>query len=196
MLPLLLAGVVYLFLLAGAIVFLACLPLPLTRRYALSAALWCALWGPCTIALMLLAGAGLIVTAFITQTGKSQTIHAPDLLATFGWTYLIVGILITTTVATVSAIVHQAIIGRTTLALFRIYAAIISAGIGSIFGCALGWWMMTEVLTGYIWLIIWLICMFFLIVGFGTAAYRLARSLRGTHSQQLNWITAEEFSGQ
>jgi hypothetical protein len=41
MLPFLLAGIVFVFLLLGSIVFLVCLLIPWTRQYALSAALWC-----------------------------------------------------------------------------------------------------------------------------------------------------------
>src|ERR1700709_841994 len=95
MLPLLFAGILFLFLLVGSIVFMACLLLPQTRRHALSAALWCAMWGPCSVMLMLIAGVGLIATAFITKAGDGQTLHAPRLLAAFGWSYLTAGLLVT-----------------------------------------------------------------------------------------------------
>ena len=77
MLPFLLAGIVFIFLLLGSIVFLACVLIPPTRQYALSAALWCAMWGPCSVALMVVAGVGLITTAFITKVGGVQSLHAP-----------------------------------------------------------------------------------------------------------------------
>lgn len=47
MLPLLFAMIVFFFLLLGSLVFVVCILAPQTRRFALSAALWCALWGPC-----------------------------------------------------------------------------------------------------------------------------------------------------
>jgi hypothetical protein len=179
MLPLLFAGVVFLFLLVGSIVFLACLLLPPFRRYALSAALWCAMWGPCSIVLMLVAGVGLIATAFITKAGDGQTFHAPRLLSVFGWNYLIAAILVTVAVATASAWIHQVVVRRLPFALFRLYAAVVSAGIGSVFGWCLGWWMMAKSVSGHVSLLLWGICMLALIAGFGVAAYKGARGLRG-----------------
>ncbi len=195
MLPLLLAGILFLFLLLGSLVFLFCLVLPPTRRYALSAALWCAICGPCTVGLMLLAGARLIATAFITQTANSQTLHAPRLLAAFGWTYLIAGILLTTVLATSAAAIHQALITRMTFALFRLYAAVVTTGIGSIFGWCLGWFMMSGHLEGYLRFIVWISCMLALIALFGTAAYKTARHLRGAPPKQFTWITEAEYAG-
>jgi hypothetical protein len=195
MLPLLFAGTVLLFLLIGSFVFLMCLLASRTRQYALSAALWCAMWGPCSIVLMLIAGIALIATAFITKAGDVQTFHAPRLLSAFGWSYLIVGVVVTMVVATASAWIHQVVVRRLTLALFRLYAAAVSAGIGSVFGWSLGWWMMYRELSGYIWLFVWGICMLVLIAGFGVAAYKGARGLRGEAPKSFTWITPAEFSG-
>jgi len=196
MLPLLFAGIVFLFLLIGSIVFLVCLPLPWTRQYALSVALWCAMWGPCSVTLMVLAGVGLVAAAFVTKAGDLQTFHAPRLLSAFGWSYLIAGVLITTVVATASAWIHQVVVRRLTLALFRLYSAAVSAGIGSVFGWTLGWWMMYQQLSGYVWLVLWGICMLALIAGFGAAAFKGARGLRGEPPKDFTWITPAEFSGQ
>jgi hypothetical protein len=195
MLPLLFAGIIFLFLPLGSTVFLVCLPFPRTRQYALSAALWCAMWGPCSVALMVLAGVGLVAAAFITKSGDMQTFHAPRLLSVFGWSYLIAGVLITTVVATASAWIHQVVVRRLTLALFRLYSAAIAGGIGSVFGWTLGWWMMYRELSGYAWLVVWGICMLALIVGFGAAAFKGARTLRGEPPKNLTWITPAEFSG-
>jgi len=193
MLPLLFAGIVFFFLLIGSIVFLACLLVSRTRQYALSAALWCAMWGPCSVMLMVLAGVGLIAAAFVTKAGDLQTFHTPRLLSAFGWTYLIAGVLITTVVATASTWIHQAVVRRITFALFRLYAAAVSAGIGSVFGWSLGWWMMYRELSGYVWLFVWGICMLALIAGFGVAAYKGARGLRGEAARSFTWITPAEF---
>jgi hypothetical protein len=195
MLPLLFSGIVFLFLLLGSIVFLACLVVPRARQYALSAALWFAMWGPCSVTLMVLAGIGLITAAFVTKAGDLQTFHAPRLLSVFGWSYLIAGILFTTMVATASAWVHQAVARRLTFALFRLYAVAVSAGIGSVFGWCLGWWMMFMELSGYAWLFVWGICMLALIVGFGVAAYKGARTLRGEAPEGFTWISPAEFAG-
>lgn len=195
MLPLMFAGIVFLFLVIGSIVFLLCLLVPRTRQYALSAALWCAMWGPCSVGLMVLAGVGLITAAFVTKAGDFQTFHAPRLLSAFGWGYLIAGILITIVVATISALIHQAVVRRLTLALFRLYATAVSASIGSVFGWSLGWWMMTRELSGYVWLFVWGVCMLALIAGFGVAAYKGARGLRGEAPRRFTWISPAEFSG-
>ena len=195
MLPLLFAGIIFLFLLIGSIVFLMCLLVPRTRQYALSAALWCAMWGPCSVTLMVLAGVGLITAAFITKTGNLQALHAPRLLSAFGWSYLIVGILITTLVATISAWIHQAVVRRFTFALFRLYAAAVSAGIGSVFGWSLGWWMMYREASGYVWFFVWGICMLALITTFGITAYKGARGLRGEMPKSFTWISSTEYSG-
>ena len=195
MLPLLFAGIAFLFLLVGSIAFLACSLLPPFRRYALSAALWCAMWGPCSIVLMLVAGVGLIATAFITKTGDGQTFHVPRLLSTFGWSYVAVGVLVTIAVATASAWIHQAVVRRLTFALFRLYAAVVSAGIGSVFGWCLGWWMMAKSVTGHGSLLLWVIAMLALIAGFGVAAYKGARGLRGEVPDRFMWISPDEFAG-
>lgn len=194
-LPLLFAGIVFFFLLVGSIVFLACLLLPPIRRYALSAALWCAIWGPCSIILMLVAGVGLIATAFIAKAGDGQTFHTPRLLPAFGWSYLAVGVLVTVTVATASARIHQAVVRRLTFALFRLYAAVVSAGIGSVFGWCLGLWMVAKSVSGHVSLLLWGICMLALIVGFGAAAHIGARGLRGGPPERFTWISPDEFAG-
>jgi hypothetical protein len=85
MILLLFAAIVFIFLALGSLVFVACVLVPPTRKYALSAALWCAVWGPCSVGLMTLAGLGLVASAFITKAGDMQSFHGPRLLAAFGW---------------------------------------------------------------------------------------------------------------
>ena len=196
MLPLLFAGIVLTFLLLGSLVFLASVLMPHARQYALSAAFWCAMWGPCSVMLMLVAGVGLIAAAFITKVGDVQSFHAPKLLSAFGWSYLIAGVLITTLIATVSAWIHQALMSRLTFALFRIYAATVSAGIGSVFGWCSGLWMMSKELNSYVWLSVWGVWMLALVLGFGVAAYRGARDLRGKAPKDFTWISPAEYAGQ
>jgi hypothetical protein len=196
-LPLLLASITFAFLLLGSVVFVACLPLPQTRRFALSAALWCAMWGPCTLALLLCAGLGIIASAFITKTGDVQSIHAPylpHLLAVLGWGYLTLGVLVTATVASATAWLHQVLTRRFTFALFRLYATLVSAGIGSVFGWCLGLWLLWANVTRHVlpW---WSLGTLFLVVGFGTAAYKNARELRGEAPTNFTWISPEEFAG-
>lgn len=188
------ALIIFGFLLLGAIAFLACVLLPPTRRFALSASFWVAFWGPCTVLLMVLAGIGLVAGSALMNAGKVQWTNAPKLLGELGWSYLIVGALITSLVATCAAWLHQLLIHRFTFALFRIYATVISAGIGSVFGCSLGWWIAAKEHT-YFGLWWWALGTIILVAGFGTAAYKTARALRGEPPTRFTWITPEEFAG-
>jgi hypothetical protein len=193
MLLVLLALIVFAFLFLGSIVFLACIVLPPTRRYALSTAFWFAVWGPCSVVLMMIAGLGLVAGALVMKTGSMQLTDAPKLLAAFGWSYVMVGALITTTVATGAAWFHQMLIHRFTFALFRLYATVISAGIGSVLGWSLGWWIVAKGITHPgLW---WVLEMVILIAGFGIAAYKGARGLRGKMPTKFTWISPEEFAG-
>jgi hypothetical protein len=194
MLVLLFAMIVFLFLLAGAVAFLICVALPPTRRFALSTALWWAMWGPCSVGLMTLAGLALVADAFISKSGDPHLLRHPRLLSTFGWTYLVGGILLTAVVASIAAWLHQFLIHRSTFALFRLYATAVVSGIGSVFGWCLSWWMLSQNIA-HVW--IWsLLSMPLLLVSFGVAAYRGAHSLRGEAPKKLTWITQEEFTRQ
>jgi len=196
-LPLLFAAIIFAFLLLGSIVFVACLPLQQTRRFALSAALWCAMWGPCSLALLLCAGLGVIASAFIKKTGDVQSINTPylpHLLAVLGWGYLILGVLVTATVASATAWLHQMLTQRFTFALFRLYATLVSAGIGSVFGWSLGLWLLWANITQHV-LPLWLLGMLVLILGFGATAYKYASAFRGDPPTTFTWISPEEFAG-
>ena len=195
MLLLLFAATIFIFLTLGSLVFVACALVPSTRRYALSAALWCAVWGPSSVGLMTLAGLGLVASAFISKAGDMQSFHAPSLLATLGWSYLIIGVLTTTIVATGASWLHQKLVRRFTFALFRLYATVVCAGIGSVLGWALGWWMMGKEVVHFsrLW---WCVGMLVLVVGFATAAYKNARQLRGKAPTSFTWISPDEFAGE
>jgi hypothetical protein len=193
MLPIAFGLIVFFCLLVGAVAFLVCVLIPPSRRYALSVALWFASWGPCAVALMLLAGLALVAEAFATKGADLQSRHMPRLISTFGWGYLIVGVLCTACVATVAAWVHQFVVRRFTFALFRLYATLVVAGIGSVFGWSLSWWMlMRDVPRTWVWS---LLGMAVLIAGFGVIAWKGARGLRGDAPTKLSWISKEEFSG-
>lgn len=195
MLAILFAVIVFAFLVLGAVVFLVCILVPPARKFALSAALWCAMWGPCSICWMTLAGLGLIARAFWTKNGDVTFFHTPTMAASFGWAYLIAGVLMTITVATTTALLHQALIRRFTFPLFRLYATAVIAGIGSVFGWCLSWWFMSLEVPHHMALPLELSVMLLLVFGFGIAAYKGARSLRGSPPSKLTWITPEEFAG-
>jgi hypothetical protein len=186
---LLFALIVYAFLFLGAVVFVVCALIPPTRRYALSAALWCAVWGPCSVGLMTLAGLGLVVTAFINDAGGDAMLTCSEtgrcgwlgssLLATIGWGYLILGALITVLVATAVAWLHQVVMRRLMFVLFRLYATAVCAGIGSVFGWALSWWLTWKQIGNY-GIVLSCLGMLGFVLGFGAAAHKGARLLQGT----------------
>jgi hypothetical protein len=186
--------IVFAFLVLGSMVFLGCVLFRPTRQYALSAAVWCAMWAPCSVGVMTAAGLGLVAMSFLTKAGAGPSFQSPKQLATFGWGFLIFGVLATTVIATGAAWLHQMLVRRVTYALFRLYASVVSAGIGSVFGLCLGWWMMSKELMTNGWPL-WSLSMLVLIAGFGTLAYRGARGLRGEAPKTFTWITPEEFAG-
>ena len=194
MLILLFGAVVFAFLCVGAVVFLVCVAVPPTRKYALSAALWCAVWGPCTVGWMVLAGAGLAAKALLLPNQKALSVHSLNLVEIFGWTYLCLGVAVTAVVATGIAWLHQVLVRRSTLALFRLYAAVVCGGIGSVFGWMMGWWIGAVGATG-VGLFLWMAAMLWLIAGFGWMGYRFARNLRGDAPTRFTWITKEEYLG-
>jgi hypothetical protein len=143
---------------------------------------------------MTIAGVGLVGAAFINKAGDMESFHAPRLLEAFGWGYLVVGVLITIVVATGVSWLHQKLVRRFTFALFRLYATAVCAGIGSVFGWSLGWWMTLKEVP-YHSTLLWCIGMLALIVAFATAAYKGARQLRGKAPTSFTWISSEEFAG-
>jgi len=189
----LLAGVsifCFAFLAVGALVFVACVALPPVRRIALSAALWCAMWGPCLIVWMTLAG----MVGIAAIVGADHGIRPIEWQRGFGLGLGTVAILSTAVVATVTAWLHQILIRRMTFALFRIYATLVSAGIGSVYGWALALWLgsrgmnVTPAVAS-------ILVMALLIAAFGYLGFRLARQLRGKAPERFTWITPEEFDG-
>ncbi len=194
MLPLLLAAIIFGFLLIGSLVFLVCVLVPPARQYALSAAAWCAMWGPCSVGFLLLAGAGLIADAFISKSQDAQVFHFPKLTAVFGWSYLVIAVVVTLIVATGIAWLHQWLLHRLTFALFRLYVTIVCAGIGSVFGWCLGWWMLAKGTTHHVFPL-WIVGTLVLVSSFGTVAYKGARALRGEPPRDFTWISIEEFAG-
>ncbi len=188
-------ALVFLFLVLGAVAFVVCVAVPLLRKRALSVALWFAVWGPCCVALMVLALMGVAAGNFAQHAGhmNEASIARPG-ATVLEWVAFIVGIIATCAIATGSAWLHQALIHRLTFALFRLYATAVCAGIGGVFGLCLCWWLLAMPSAPYGW---WL-CPFVILLPialFGAEAYKHARALRGTAPTQFTWITPEEFAG-
>jgi hypothetical protein len=142
---------------------------------------------------MMLAGLAIVADAFITKTSDMQSFHTPTWPATLGWGYAIVGVLFSAGVATAAAWLHQAITRRLTFLLFRLYAMAVVAGIGGVFGWALSWWMLSmEIPRSWAYS---LVGMLILVSGFGAAAYKGARSLRGEAPTRFPLVSPQEFAG-
>jgi hypothetical protein len=188
------ALIVLAFLVIGSIAFAACVLLAPTRRYALSTALWFAVWGPFSVAWMTVAGLGLVAGGLAMGNGDLQWADAPKVVAALGWGYVVVGALLSALVATCAAWLHQVLIHRLTLALFRLYAAAVAGGIGCVLGGSLGLWSSAIGIIHLNWWW-WILETLILTAGFGTVAYKNARQLRGEAPARFTWISPEEFSG-
>jgi hypothetical protein len=194
MLPLLLMGVVFAFLVVGALVFVFCGLVPPLRKYGLSAALWCAMWGPSLVAWLLLAGLGLVANGFAMRVAQTRRIHLPDLPHNIGTGYAVLGIIGAILLATIIAWIHQVVIRQMTFALFRIYAGLISAGVGSVWGWCLWIWLVLDTQIPYR-VLLWGIGMVGFCVAFGYAGLHWAKNLRSDTTTRFGLVSQQEFEG-
>lgn len=194
MLILLFAMVCFFFLAVGAAVFVLCGLVSPVRRFALSAALWFAVWGPCVCGWMVLAGFGLLIKGLAVNELKADPLRFVS-SGFVGWAYLWIAAFATAIAATVVAWLHQMVVKRFTFALFRIYAALVSAGVGSVWGWSLAFWLGSRGMDIKP-LIVGLTGMGVLVLGFGYLGFRGARKLRGAPPERYTWVSREEFEGQ
>ena len=189
------AGFVFLFLVVGAAVYVICGLVPPLRKFALSAALWCAVWGPCMVAWLALTGLILAANGLAMEAAKAKHIALPALPNL--WTgYGVLGLAAIVLAATAVAWLHQVVVRRMTLALFRIYAGLVSAGVGSIWGWCFWFWLGDGLRLGLEErILLWVPAMLTLCVGFGYAGFRWARKLRGEAPTRFSFVTREEFEG-
>jgi hypothetical protein len=194
MLPLLLLAVVFFFLVVGAAAFVFCVLMPPLRKYSLSAALWCATWGPCSVAWIMLAGLVMVANDLAMQAAQARRFHLPNLPNNLGVGYAVLGLLGMLLVATPVAWIHQMLVRQMTFALFRIYAGLVSAGVGSIWGWCLYIWLVLNTHLPYRFSI-WALGMMGLCAGFGYEGFRWARKLRGDTPTKPGLVSQEEFEG-
>jgi hypothetical protein len=192
MIILIFAAIIFGFLLLGALVFVVSILLPFARERALSAALWCAVWGPCIVALLTLAGFALGADALAQNYSHFRELEH---LSSIGLAYAIIGLLGTAAIASLAAWLHQSLIHRMTFALFRVYACLVSFGIGSVFCWAFVFWLGGggyDVKPRFLLLA----AMLAFCTAFGYGGFRYARYLRGEAPQNFTWITSAEFEGE
>ena len=179
-------------LVLGAVQFLLCVAVPRMRPYALSAAAWWAVFGPCLLGMALAGGLGLVLASESGRfragpNGFLQPSHA------VGWAFAVAALCLSALIASGVAWLHQVITRRFTFALFRLYATAVVAGIGSVFGWCLAFWFLSHPFP-YVWVFaLWGVTTPAII--FGAAAHRHARQLRGKPPTRFAWVTAEEFEG-
>jgi len=121
------------FFMFGCTVFLICAAVPFLRRFALSASLWCLCLAPWLFGMVFLA------VLLGLATDALRNLHHPLWIAqdwsssaktSFGVLISAVAVAGSLVTATVAARVHQFAIHRMTLALFRLYVAGVSFGVG------------------------------------------------------------------
>lgn len=193
MLPLMMVLLVFGFLLAGSVMFLACLLIRGARAFALSVALWFAVFGVCMAGLMLVSLLFLLGgTAVKEQLGMSPS--SPLYGVSNSWVFTASIFIVSAVGASAASWIHQKLIHRMTYSLFRVYAAVVCGGIGSVFGLAGGVLLGSRGLDFGVAIGGGLI-MAWLILGFGYFGWRWARVMRGEAPVNLTWITSDEFKG-
>ncbi len=194
MLPLVCAAIIFAFLALGAVVFVLCGIVPPLRRYSLSAALWCAVWGPCSIAWLLFTGFVLVANTLVMQSARSGHVPLAEISSRIWTVYGLAGFITIGIAATLAAVVHQWLIRRTTLRLFRLYAALVSGGVGSVWGWTLWFGLQVLSLRPLIAIPLGLAAMLILCLGFGYAGWRWAGKLRGDAPTGFTFVTAASGS--
>jgi hypothetical protein len=194
MLPLLAAMIVFFFLALGSAAFLVCTLIPPCRKYALSTALWFAVCGPCCVLLLILAILGLVAGGLALRATQMRWEDASRFFSAVGWVSTIGGGIVVCVVASIAAWLHQALIHRFTFALFRLYATLVTAGIGCVISLFIITVVMVRGVLTHVGWVEWL-SIPILIFAFGLTAYWGARTLRGNAPKRLTWITPEEFAG-
>jgi len=120
------------FLVMGCVCFLLCAAIPPLRRFALSSSLWCLACVPCLfgiLAAVVLWSLGVHALRRLMKPdfGASLSLHQTSWL---GWFVAITTFVITVAGATAITFIHGIIIRRLTLALFSLYVAAVSFGVG------------------------------------------------------------------
>jgi hypothetical protein len=195
MLPLLCAAIVFGFLVVGAVAFVFCGIVPPLRRYSLSTALWFAVWGPCSIAWLLFTGLVLVANTLVMQATRPGHVPLAEISSRIWTVYGLAGVITIGIAATLAAVVHQWLIHRITLRLFRLYAVLVSAGVGSVWGWTLWFGLQIFGLRPLIAIPLGLTAMLVLCLSFGYAGWRWTPRLRGNAPLSFAFITREEFEG-
>ncbi len=181
----------------GCAVFLVCAAIPFLRRFALSASLWCLCLAPWIFAMIFLA------VLFGLATDTLRNLHHPLWIARdwsssaqtgFGILISVIAVAGSLVTATVAARVHQFAIHRMTLALFRLYVAGVSFGVG-----VLSSFFISISVSAYFHLslshpiVICGFCGLVFSILLSVLCYRFASQFRGKLPSSFSPVTEDEF---
>jgi hypothetical protein len=186
--------IVFPFLALGCVCFLVCAAIPPFRRFALSSSLWCVACVPCLLAIL------TAVVLCSLGVNALQRLMKPDFGASLGvyqtsWLGWFVGIstfVFTVTGATAITFIHGIVIRRLTLALFRLYVAVVSLGVG-ILTCSFVLFAFAMHLLSPIAFLPVGLASLLVATALAYACFRNASGFRGSYPQRFPVVTSEEF---
>jgi len=183
------------FLALGSASFLICAAIPQLRRFALSTSLWCLAFAFCLIAVviaLLFVSTGFAALhelfhrhSVIDLSNSGQTSWA-------GWLFIIFSVAAATTGATAITAVHGIITRRLTLALFRLYLAVVSFGVGLV-SFAFVLLVYINLLFDPYFVVPVTIVGLSLMLLLSYMCFRNASQFRGSYPERFPVVTHEEF---
>jgi hypothetical protein len=186
--------IVFPFLTIGCVCFLLYAAIRPLRRFALSSSLWCVACVPCLLAIFAAVilwsiGVDALRRFLKPDFGTTFSFHQPSLL---GWVLVITTVGITIAGAAATTFIHEIIIRRLTLALFRLYVAFVSFGVGVLtcsfvlFPFALHLLSLTAFLPSAL-------ASLAAASALAYACFRNASGFRGSYPERFPVVTPEEF---
>jgi len=182
------------FLAAGCACFLICAAISPLRRFALSSSLWCVTCIPCLIAILAAVilwslGIDALQRLMKPDFGTSLGFHQASWI---GWLLAIVSLIVTIIGATAATLIHGIIIRRLTLALFRLYVAGVSFGVG-VLTCSFVLFAFATHLLSLASFLPAALASLLAAFALAYACFRNASGFRGSHPQRFPVVTPEEF---
>jgi hypothetical protein len=178
----------------GCACFLLCAAVPPLRRFALSSSLWCIACIPCLFAFLAAVvlwslGVDALRRILRMDFGASLSFHQTSLL---GWFLAIAAIVVTVAGATAITLIHGIIIRRLTLALFCLYVAVVSFGVG-ILTCSFVLFAFAMHLLSLTAFLPAALASLSAASALAYACFRNATGFRGSYPQRLPVVTPGEF---
>ena len=177
------------FLAIGCSSFVVCALVPRLRRYALGVSLWFLVWALLSPGMLLLNTVGLGILA----QGHARVIVP---LNDFAWHHVkliaVANALLVAVIATGVALLHGWMIRRVTFALFRVYLAAVSGGVGLLFSLLALLVLLADTADGGL-SVIGFFVLLGVMMGLAVFCYRRAADFRAARPESLQPVTAEEY---